>query len=191
MGVKSPLRTYFQLLVICICFKKKEMSFHSSFCNLYNISLYMQIFFSLTFLSVLLFIFIFCLSYLVTVFYASMTSGLIYSLITMPLETAKNRMAFQKPDSVTGMYVHDMIRTTVTSYDIMQYRVEYCEVIQCTVIVSSVMWSNTMYNHIQWCDVMWCDVMWYDPVLTNALWWGTRSYHMTSFYQHIILSLYW
>lgn len=139
MGVKSPLRTYFQLLVICICFKKKEMSFHSSFCNLYNISLYMQIFFSLTFLSVLLFIFIFCLSYLVTVFYASMTSGLIYSLITMPLETAKNRMAFQKPDSVTGMYVHDMIRTTVTSYDIMQYRVEYCEVIQCTVIVSSVM----------------------------------------------------
>ena len=26
-----------------------------------------------------------------------MTSGLIYSVITMPLETAKNRMAFQKP----------------------------------------------------------------------------------------------
>jgi hypothetical protein len=38
----------------------------------------------------------------VTVFYASMTSGLIYSVITMPLETAKNRMAFQKPDAVTG-----------------------------------------------------------------------------------------
>ena len=37
-----------------------------------------------------------------TVFYASMTSGLIYSVITMPLETAKNRMAFQKPDAVTG-----------------------------------------------------------------------------------------
>ena len=38
----------------------------------------------------------------VRVFYASMTSGLIYSVITMPLETAKNRMAFQKPDAVTG-----------------------------------------------------------------------------------------
>eukprot|EP01116_Phalansterium_solitarium_P004588 TRINITY_DN15617_c0_g1_i1.p1 TRINITY_DN15617_c0_g1~~TRINITY_DN15617_c0_g1_i1.p1 ORF type:complete len:314 (-),score=142.98 TRINITY_DN15617_c0_g1_i1:415-1356(-) len=33
------------------------------------------------------------------VFAASMTSGLIYSLITMPFETAKNRMAFQKPDA--------------------------------------------------------------------------------------------
>lgn len=32
------------------------------------------------------------------VFCASMTSGLIYSLITMPFESAKNRMAFQKPD---------------------------------------------------------------------------------------------
>lgn len=30
-------------------------------------------------------------------FLAAMTSGLIYSVITMPLETAKNRMAFQKP----------------------------------------------------------------------------------------------
>jgi len=30
------------------------------------------------------------------VFAASMTSGLLYSLITMPFETAKNRMAFQK-----------------------------------------------------------------------------------------------
>ncbi len=35
-------------------------------------------------------------------FYASMASGLIYSLITMPFETAKNRMAFQRPDPVTG-----------------------------------------------------------------------------------------
>jgi len=35
-------------------------------------------------------------------FYAAFTSGLIYSFITMPLETAKNRMAFQKPDPVTG-----------------------------------------------------------------------------------------
>lgn len=30
------------------------------------------------------------------VFCASMASGLLYSLITMPFETAKNRMAFQK-----------------------------------------------------------------------------------------------
>jgi hypothetical protein len=48
----------------------------------------------------------------VTVFYASMTSGLIYSVITMPLETAKNRMAFQKPDAVTGQmngHIHSSI----------------------------------------------------------------------------------
>ena len=31
-----------------------------------------------------------------------MTSGLLYSAITMPLETAKNRMAFQKKDPATG-----------------------------------------------------------------------------------------
>jgi solute carrier family 25 oxoglutarate transporter 11 len=36
------------------------------------------------------------------VFYAAMTSGFIYSVITMPFETAKNRMAFQRPDPVTG-----------------------------------------------------------------------------------------
>jgi solute carrier family 25 oxoglutarate transporter 11 len=36
------------------------------------------------------------------VFCAAMTSGLIYSLATMPLEAAKNRMASQKPDLVTG-----------------------------------------------------------------------------------------
>jgi solute carrier family 25 oxoglutarate transporter 11 len=30
------------------------------------------------------------------------SAGLIYSIITMPLETAKNRMAFQKPDPATG-----------------------------------------------------------------------------------------
>ena len=36
------------------------------------------------------------------VFCAAMASGLIYSVVTMPLETAKNRMAFQKPDPVTG-----------------------------------------------------------------------------------------
>ena len=33
----------------------------------------------------------------INIFSASMTSGLLYSLITMPFETAKNRMAFQKP----------------------------------------------------------------------------------------------
>ena len=32
-------------------------------------------------------------------FASSMSAGLIYSIITMPLETAKNRMAFQKPDA--------------------------------------------------------------------------------------------
>ncbi len=31
------------------------------------------------------------------VFAAAMTSGLIYSAVTMPLETCKNRMAFQRP----------------------------------------------------------------------------------------------
>ena len=36
------------------------------------------------------------------VFGASMASGLIYSLVTMPLETAKNRMASQKIDPATG-----------------------------------------------------------------------------------------
>mmetsp|Transcript_19506 Transcript_19506/g.30099 ORF Transcript_19506/g.30099 Transcript_19506/m.30099 type:complete len:317 (-) Transcript_19506:1896-2846(-) len=36
------------------------------------------------------------------VFCAAMTSGLVYSIITMPLEGAKNRMASQKADPVTG-----------------------------------------------------------------------------------------
>mmetsp|Transcript_49687 Transcript_49687/g.165997 ORF Transcript_49687/g.165997 Transcript_49687/m.165997 type:complete len:88 (+) Transcript_49687:806-1069(+) len=31
-----------------------------------------------------------------------MSAGLIYSIITMPFETAKNRMAFQTPDPATG-----------------------------------------------------------------------------------------
>jgi solute carrier family 25 oxoglutarate transporter 11 len=35
-------------------------------------------------------------------FAAAMTSGLLYSLVTMPFETAKNQMAFQKPDAQTG-----------------------------------------------------------------------------------------
>lgn len=37
------------------------------------------------------------------VFYASMVSGLLYSVITMPFETAKNRMAFQSVDPLTGI----------------------------------------------------------------------------------------
>jgi len=36
------------------------------------------------------------------VFCAAMTSGLVYSLATMPLEAAKNRMAFQMPCPETG-----------------------------------------------------------------------------------------
>jgi solute carrier family 25 oxoglutarate transporter 11 len=36
------------------------------------------------------------------VFCSAMSSGLIYSIATMPLEASKNRMASQKPDSVTG-----------------------------------------------------------------------------------------
>jgi solute carrier family 25 (mitochondrial oxoglutarate transporter), member 11 len=36
------------------------------------------------------------------VFCAAMTSGLVYSLATMPLEAAKNRMASQKKDPTTG-----------------------------------------------------------------------------------------
>eukprot|EP00606_Chrysophyceae_sp_TOSAG23-5_P000513 GSChrysophyteH2.ASY1.ANO1.1538.1 assembled CDS len=36
------------------------------------------------------------------VFAAAMTSGLLYSIITMPFETCKNRMAFQKVDPITG-----------------------------------------------------------------------------------------
>ena len=39
---------------------------------------------------------------LTNTFSSSMSAGLIYSLITMPLETAKNRMAFQKPDAASG-----------------------------------------------------------------------------------------
>lgn len=36
------------------------------------------------------------------VFCAAMTSGFLYSIATMPLEAAKNRMASQRPDKVTG-----------------------------------------------------------------------------------------
>lgn len=37
------------------------------------------------------------------VFCAAMSSGLLYSIATMPLEASKNRMASQKADSITGL----------------------------------------------------------------------------------------
>mmetsp|Transcript_17241 Transcript_17241/g.39349 ORF Transcript_17241/g.39349 Transcript_17241/m.39349 type:complete len:89 (-) Transcript_17241:207-473(-) len=43
-----------------------------------------------------------------------MTSGLIYSLITMPLEAAKNRMASQKPDPKTGKLLYTGTIQTVS-----------------------------------------------------------------------------
>lgn len=48
------------------------------------------------------------------VFCAAMTSGLIYSLITMPLEAAKNRMASQKADPKTGKLPYTSTIQTVT-----------------------------------------------------------------------------
>jgi solute carrier family 25 oxoglutarate transporter 11 len=47
------------------------------------------------------------------VFAAAMTSGLLYSAITMPLETAKNRMAFQKKDPATGQLPYRSTLQTV------------------------------------------------------------------------------
>ncbi|KAL1511027.1 hypothetical protein AB1Y20_005852 [Prymnesium parvum] len=44
-------------------------------------------------------------------FASSMSAGLIYSLITMPLETAKNRMAFMKPDSTGKMPYTNTLQT--------------------------------------------------------------------------------
>jgi solute carrier family 25 (mitochondrial oxoglutarate transporter), member 11 len=49
------------------------------------------------------------------VFYASMASGLLYSIVTMPFETAKNRMAFQRPDPVTGVNPYRGALQTITS----------------------------------------------------------------------------
>lgn len=49
------------------------------------------------------------------VFAASMTSGIIYSLITMPFESAKNRMAFQKPDPVTKILPYRGVIQTIGS----------------------------------------------------------------------------
>lgn len=47
------------------------------------------------------------------VFCAAMTSGLIYSLATMPLEACKNRMASQKPDAATGKLPYKGILQTM------------------------------------------------------------------------------
>jgi len=48
------------------------------------------------------------------VFCAAMTSGLIYSIATMPLEATKNRMASQKPDPKTGKLPYTGIVQTLT-----------------------------------------------------------------------------
>ena len=37
------------------------------------------------------------------VFYSSMASGFLFATASQPLETAKNKMAFQKPDPITGI----------------------------------------------------------------------------------------
>jgi len=47
------------------------------------------------------------------VFCAAMTSGLIYSIATMPLEACKNRMASQKADKVTGEQPYKTIMQTL------------------------------------------------------------------------------
>lgn len=48
------------------------------------------------------------------VFCAAMSSGLIYSLATMPLEACKNRMASQKPDPTTGELPYKTIVQTLS-----------------------------------------------------------------------------
>ncbi len=44
-------------------------------------------------------------------FASSMSAGLIYSVITMPFETAKNRMAFQKPDAAGKLPYNSTVQT--------------------------------------------------------------------------------
>lgn len=48
------------------------------------------------------------------VFCASMSSGLVYSLATMPFESAKNRMAFQKVDPITNKKPYTGALQTIT-----------------------------------------------------------------------------
>lgn len=50
---------------------------------------------------------------LTNVFSAAMTSGLIYSMATMPLEATKNRMAGQRPDKATGQLPYRTIMQTL------------------------------------------------------------------------------
>mmetsp|Transcript_29434 Transcript_29434/g.68108 ORF Transcript_29434/g.68108 Transcript_29434/m.68108 type:complete len:186 (+) Transcript_29434:407-964(+) len=47
------------------------------------------------------------------VFCAAMTSGLVYSIVTMPLEAAKNRMANQKPDPKTSALLYTSTLQTI------------------------------------------------------------------------------
>jgi solute carrier family 25 oxoglutarate transporter 11 len=49
------------------------------------------------------------------VFCAAMSSGLLYSIATMPLEAAKNRMASQKVDAVTGKLPYTSTMQTIQS----------------------------------------------------------------------------
>ena len=48
------------------------------------------------------------------VFAASFASGLMYSIVTLPFETAKNRMAFQKPDA-NGVLPYRSTVQTITA----------------------------------------------------------------------------
>ncbi len=47
------------------------------------------------------------------VFCAAMTSGLFYSTVTMPFESAKNRMATQTPDPETGEVLYKSVLQTI------------------------------------------------------------------------------
>lgn len=46
---------------------------------------------------------------------SSFTAGLVYSIVTMPVESAKNRMASQKPDPATGKLPYTSALQTITS----------------------------------------------------------------------------
>ncbi|KNC86198.1 hypothetical protein SARC_01675 [Sphaeroforma arctica JP610] len=46
---------------------------------------------------------------------SAFTAGLIYSVITMPFESAKNRMCFQKPDPATGKLLYTGTIQTISS----------------------------------------------------------------------------
>ena len=48
-------------------------------------------------------------------FFSAFSAGLLYSVITMPLETAKNQMAFQKPDPKTGQLPYTGTAQTIAS----------------------------------------------------------------------------